>query len=88
MPVATSAQAATSSWVQLGTASGPMFLQATSEAVLFAFAATTPATDAAGMNLEPDDVFYYTGLQDVYIRLRPAVAENGVTPGGSAIYSV
>ena len=87
MPVATSAQAATSSWVQLGTASGPMLLQATSEAVLFAVAATSPATNV-GFSLKPGDVFSYTGSQNVYIRARPAVAENGVTPGGSAIYSV
>ena len=88
MPVATSAQAATSSWVQLGTASGPMFLQATSRAVQFAFAATTPATNAAGMNLEPGDVFYYTGFQDVYIKLCATVSKGGVTPGAAAIYSV
>ena len=88
MPVATYAQAGTSSWVQLGAASGPMLLQATNEAVLFAFAAGAPAAAAPGFSLKPGDVFSYTGAQNVYIRLRPVVAENGVTPGGSAIYSV
>ena len=87
MPVATSAQAATSSWVQLGTASGPMFLQATSEAVLFAVAATSPATNV-GFSLKPGDVFSYTGSQNVYIKLRATVSKGGVTPGGAATYSV
>jgi len=87
MAVATYAQAATSSWVQLGSVTGPMLLQATSDAVLFAFAAGAPSTNA-GFSLKPQEVFSYTGSQNVYIKLRSAVAENGVTPGGSAIYSV
>jgi len=90
MPVATSAQTATSSWVQLGTASGPMFLQATSDAVHFAFAAATPGSTDPGITLKPDEVFSYTGSQNVYIKLRTAVsaALGGVGPGGAAIYSV
>jgi len=65
-----------------------MILEATSAAVLFAFAAAPPVTNV-GMSLRPHRPFSYTGSQNVYIKLRDAVTdEGGVQPGGAAVYEV
>jgi len=80
-------QIATPSWVRLGASPGPMQLQATSREVFFDFNTVPPTTDG-GVTIEPGRPYDYLGSENVYIKLRSAIALGGQQPGGAAIYTL